>query len=60
VTPKNETKKNTDFVDILISKVLSVLSFNRNQPMKSADDKYIRIFKNRLIKLKKKKIGRRD
>jgi hypothetical protein len=33
---------------------LSDLSFSRNQPLKTADDYSIRIFKNKLIKLKKK------
>jgi hypothetical protein len=31
-------KKNTDFVDIMISKALRDLPFSRNQPLKSADD----------------------
>jgi hypothetical protein len=31
-------KKKTDIVDIMISKVLRDLPFNRNQPLKSADD----------------------
>jgi hypothetical protein len=34
--PKPEFK-NTDFVDIMISKVLRDLPFSRNQPLKSAD-----------------------
>jgi hypothetical protein len=37
-TPKNWNLKNTDFVDIMISKVLCDFSFSRNQPLKSADD----------------------
>jgi hypothetical protein len=37
----------------MISKVLCDLPFSRNQPLKSADDKYIKILKNKLIKLKK-------
>jgi hypothetical protein len=52
--------KNTYFVDIMISKVLRDLPFSRNQPLKSADDCYIRILKNKLIKLKNKKIGHCD
>jgi poly(A) polymerase Pap1 len=31
----------------MISKVLSDLSFRRNQPLKSVDDQYIRILKNK-------------
>jgi hypothetical protein len=53
--PKAEIKKNTDFVYIMISKVLRDLPFSRNQPLKSADDQYINILKNKLIKLKNKK-----
>ena len=52
-TPQNWNLKNTDFVDIKISKVLHDLPFSQNQPLKSADDLYIRILKNNLIKLKK-------
>jgi hypothetical protein len=37
----------------MISKVLRDLSFSWNQPLKSADDQYTRILKNKLIKLKK-------
>jgi hypothetical protein len=51
--PKLKLKKNTDFVAIMISKVLRDLPFSRNQPLKSPDDKYITILKNKLIKLKK-------
>jgi hypothetical protein len=36
-----------------ISKVLHDFPFSRSQPLKSADYQYIRIFKNKLIKLKK-------
>jgi hypothetical protein len=36
--PKPKFKKRTDFVDILISKVILDLSFSRNQPVKSAGD----------------------
>jgi hypothetical protein len=34
----NRNLKNTDFVDILLSKVLRDLPFSRNQPLKSPDD----------------------
>jgi hypothetical protein len=50
--PKTEIKK-TGFVDIVISKVLHEFRFSRNQPLKSADDQYSRILKNKLIKFKK-------
>jgi hypothetical protein len=55
---KLKLKKKTDFVDIMISEVLRDLPFCRNQPLKSADDWYIRILKNTLIKLKKKQDDR--
>jgi hypothetical protein len=51
--PQTRNSKNTDFVDIMISKVLRDFPFSRNQPLKSADDQYIRILKNKLVKLKK-------
>jgi hypothetical protein len=35
---QNQNLKNTDFVDIMISKVLRDLSFSKNQPLISADD----------------------
>jgi hypothetical protein len=57
---QNRYLKNTHFVDIILSKVLRDLPFSRNQPLKSADDQYIRILKNKLIKLKNKKIGHCD
>jgi hypothetical protein len=50
--PKPKFKKNTDFADI-VSKVLRDLPFSRKHSLKSADDQYIRILKNKLIKLKK-------
>ena len=50
--PKIEIKKKIGFVDI-ISKLLHDLPFSRNQLLKSADDWYIGILKNKLIKLKK-------
>jgi hypothetical protein len=57
--PHTEIKKGTHFVDIVISKVLCDLPFSRKEPLRSADDQYIRILKNKFIKLKKKnkKIG---
>ena len=56
--PKIEIKE-IGFVDI-ISELLHDLPFSRNQPLKSADDWYIRILKNKLIKLKKNKTGHCD
>jgi len=45
-TPQNRNlKKPTDFVDT-ISEVLRDLPFSRNQTLKSADDKCIRILEN--------------
>jgi hypothetical protein len=43
-----------------MSKVLRDFPFSHNQPLKSADDQYIKILKNKLIKLKNKKTGRCD
>jgi hypothetical protein len=37
-TPQNINLKNTDFVELMISKVLHDLPFSRNLPLKSADD----------------------
>jgi hypothetical protein len=51
--PQNRNLKNTRFVDIVISEVLRDFPFSRNQPLNSADDQYIRILKNKLIKIKK-------
>jgi hypothetical protein len=51
--PKTEIKKKTDLVDIMISNVLRDLLFSRNQLLISANGYYIRILKNKLIKLKK-------
>jgi hypothetical protein len=50
---QNRNLKNTNFVHIMTSKVLRDLPFSRNQTLKSADQQYIRISKNKLIKLKK-------
>jgi hypothetical protein len=52
--PKPKFKRQ-DFSDILLSEVLCELPFGRNQPLKSAGDQYVRISKNKLIKLKNKK-----
>jgi hypothetical protein len=49
--PKTEIKKK--IVYIMISKVLRDFPVSRNQPLKSADDWYIKFLKNRLIKLNK-------
>jgi hypothetical protein len=49
---QNRNIKNTDLLDIMISKVLCGFPFSRNQPLQSADDQYVRILKNKLIKLK--------
>jgi hypothetical protein len=51
---KNRNLKNTGSVDIMISEVLRDFSFSRNQPLKLADDQYIRISKKK--KKKKKKL----
>jgi hypothetical protein len=37
-SPKLNIKKNTDFVDMMISNVLRNLPYSQNQPLKSADD----------------------
>jgi hypothetical protein len=45
----------------MISKVVRDFHFGRNRPLKSADDRYIGISKNKIIKLKKnKKTGHSD
>jgi hypothetical protein len=51
--PQNRILKNTDFGDVTMSKVLRDLPLGQNQPVKSANDEYIRFLKNKLIKLKK-------
>jgi hypothetical protein len=51
--PPNHLKlkiKKTDFVDIILSKVLRDFHFSRNQPLKLADENCIRILKNKLMK----------
>jgi hypothetical protein len=50
---QNRNLENTDFTDIIISGLLRDFPFSRNQPLKSVDDQYIGILKNKLIKLKK-------
>jgi hypothetical protein len=48
--PKKKRKlKKKHFVDTMISEVLPDLPFSRNQPLKSTDDNYTRILKNKLI-----------
>jgi hypothetical protein len=42
----------------MILEVLRDFAFSRNQPLKSTDEYYIRILKNKLIKLKKEEEGR--
>jgi hypothetical protein len=58
-TPKSEIKKNTSFVDTMASEVLRAvpfslraIPFSRYQPLKSSDDRYIRIFKNIVVNFK--------
>jgi hypothetical protein len=40
-------KKNLDFVDIVISRVLRNFPFSRNKQLKSADEQYIKILKSK-------------
>jgi hypothetical protein len=56
--PKLKFKKHR--VLDMISKILRDILFSRNQPLKSADDQYIRILKTKLIKLQNQKTGRCD
>jgi hypothetical protein len=54
--PPKATKlklKNTDFVNIMISKVLRDLPLSQNQPLKSVDDRYIRNSKNKITKTRR-------
>jgi hypothetical protein len=51
-TLQNRNLENTYFAGYMISKVLHDFPFSRNQPLKSADDYYIRIVKNELLKLR--------
>jgi hypothetical protein len=44
----------------MVSEVLRDFRFRQYQPLKSADDQYITILKNKLIKLKNKKTGHCD
>jgi hypothetical protein len=50
--PQNRNLKNTEFVDIMRSEILLDFSFSQCQPLKSADDQYITIVKNKSIKFK--------
>jgi hypothetical protein len=52
--PKREFKK-AGFLDIMISNLFRDFRFSRNQPLKSADDQYIRILKNKSKFMKFKK-----
>jgi hypothetical protein len=47
-TPKLKFRR--DLVNITISNVVCDLPFSGNHPLKSADDCYIRILKNKLIR----------
>jgi hypothetical protein len=47
--------EHTDFGDIMVWKVLRDFPLSWNQPLKSTDDWYIRILKNKLIQLKKRR-----
>jgi hypothetical protein len=47
-----EIKKGTDFVDIMLSNILCDLHFCQNQPLKSTDDKYIGILRNKIKHLR--------
>jgi hypothetical protein len=56
--PQNRNLKNTGFVDIMMSKVFRDFPYSWSQPPKSANDLYIIILKNKLIKFtKNKKLG---
>jgi hypothetical protein len=48
--PKKLKFKKHAFVAIMISKVLRDLPFSRNQPLKSADEWYIKILESKLLK----------
>jgi hypothetical protein len=48
--PKPKLKKKKHFVGVMISKVLRDFALSRNQPLKSADDQYITVLKNKLVK----------
>jgi hypothetical protein len=50
---QNRNLKKTNCLHVMISKVLRDFPFSINQPLKSADDQYIRILKTKLIKLQK-------
>ena len=44
--------KNMDFVDVMILIVMHDLPLSQNQPLQSAVDKYIRILKNKIKKIR--------
>ena len=44
----SKLKKKTNFVDTMIFNILCDLLFNRNQPLKLADDQYVRILENNI------------
>jgi hypothetical protein len=44
----NRNLKKQSFLDTMVSTILGDLPFNRNQPLKTAVDRYIRIFKNKI------------
>jgi hypothetical protein len=48
--PEKPKFKKQRFLNIMTSKVLRDFPLGRNQPLKSVDDQYIRILKNKLIK----------
>jgi hypothetical protein len=49
---KSRNLKKADFVDTRILSILHNLPFSRNQPLKSADDYYIGILKNKIKKFR--------
>jgi hypothetical protein len=51
--PHNRNLKEHKFCRYYDIRILRDLPFSRNQTLKSADDYYVRILKNKLIRLKK-------
>jgi hypothetical protein len=49
-SPQNQSLKDTNFVYIMILKVIRDFPLRQNQPLKSGEDQYIRILKNKLMK----------
>ena len=47
-----EILKNANFLDALMCNIIHDLPFSLNQPLKSADDWYIGVLKNKVRKLK--------